>query len=95
MTSKTNRSRSHRVETSLAVRALAEQNTVRAFERLLKLMSSENDCVAVAAAKIVLDRSCGKVPVLHGSAPGTRPRQPRTLQVKIAHLNPRSDADAR
>lgn len=42
------------------VRALARKNTKRAFERILSLIDSDDERVAMMAAKEVLDRAYGK-----------------------------------
>jgi len=96
MTPKTGKTKTRRVETSRAVRALARQNTARAMARLVELMESNNHCVAVAAVKAVLERSDGKVPVTYKSAPGSRrSKGSGDVQVKIMRLTPGSDGDAR
>jgi hypothetical protein len=44
------------------IRALAQQHSAAALERLVQLMHSDNERVAVAAASAVLDRAHGKPP---------------------------------
>ena len=44
------------------VRALAQQHGRAALERLVQLMGSDNERVAVVAAQAVLDRAYGKPP---------------------------------
>lgn len=76
------------------MRALARSNVVTAMERLVQLMQSDNPCVAMAAAKVVLERSEGKLPVIHEAGSDVAPPAPGELQVKIMQLPPEGGADA-
>jgi hypothetical protein len=44
------------------IRALAQKHGKPAIERLVELMASKNERVAVAAAQVILDRGYGKPP---------------------------------
>lgn len=39
---------------------LAQQHSVRAVQRLVKLLGSENESVVIRAAEVILDRGLGK-----------------------------------
>ena len=41
-------------------RELAQQHSVRAVNRLVKLLSSKNESVVIRAAEVILDRGLGK-----------------------------------
>ena len=49
-----------RPRVSFEVRELAQSKAPRAFQRLVELMESKNDRVAMAASNAVLDRAYGK-----------------------------------
>jgi hypothetical protein len=71
-----------RVKVDVDVRALAREHGPLAFRRLVQLMQSDNEAVAVRAAEAVLDRAYG------------RPVQAMELLGAIAHIDVTALSDA-
>lgn len=72
-------------ETNL--RALALENSEKAMRKVIELTDSINDCVALGASRMVVERGHGKVPVVHtGRAKERRPKG-RELKVTITRFN--------
>ncbi len=71
-------------------RELAQQHAAKALQKLVELVDSKNERVALSAAQTVLDRAHGKA----GQA--VDPKTPQGgLTVKILRFNPREDGDAK
>jgi hypothetical protein len=65
------------------IRALAQQHGPAALERIVQLMKSENERVAVVACQAVLDRAYGKPPQAIDLGGGEN-RQPARLIITYA-----------
>lgn len=74
------------------VKALARDHSAAALAKLAELMQDPNSCVAFAAAKVLLDRGYGKVPVTYEPL-GEAVRNP-PLRVEITDLGQRGKGDA-
>ncbi|MCB2056209.1 MAG: hypothetical protein KDE35_18470 [Geminicoccaceae bacterium] len=55
------------------IRELARRHGEEAFARIVALMGSDNDKVALAAVRHVLDRACGKAPATLAGEGGEGP----------------------
>lgn len=71
-------------------RELAQPHAAKALDKLVALIDSKNERVALSAAQTVLDRAHGKA----GQAVDLK-APPGGLTVKILHFNHEGDTDAR
>ena len=71
------------------LRELAQRHAAKALEKLVTLVDSKNERVALSAAQTVLDRAHGKA----GQAVDLK-APPGGLTVKILRFNHSEDADA-
>ena len=63
------------------LRALARANTTAAFNKLIELLQSSDERVALMAAKEILDRGFGR------PAPAEEDDDERTVVVQIVHID--------
>ncbi|HEV2111057.1 MAG TPA: hypothetical protein VGT99_06875 [Gammaproteobacteria bacterium] len=68
------------------VQALALENTAEAMAKLVELLNCDNPCVKFGAARMVLERGHGKVPLIYkGESTKSEPRQ-QALKVQITRF---------
>ncbi len=83
------KARQPRGQSAPSARELAQEHAVKALRKLVDLVDSKNERVALSAAQTVLDRAHGKA----GQAVDLKTPQ-GGLTVKILRFNHRGDGDA-
>ena len=80
---------SQSTKTAPSARELAQQHASKALQKLVTLMDSKNERVALSAAQTVLDRAHGKASRVMDMKP-----PPGGLTVKILRFNHKRNSDA-